>query len=170
MKLLAPVALASLLCLSVACERSSGDAQPSVTVKVAEPAASKVAATGADRAATPTARAEDEGGSCAGEKAGGTCAGEEGEAGGCSQWDAKAAEVARRATPTDAEWVTIAVKGMSCGGCERRIVANLGQVDGILGVEADAELGQVRVAYAKGNDRMSADARARIAALGYKLQ
>lgn len=175
-----PVALATLLLLS-ACERSGGEAQPAA--KVAEPGASKLTAAslGSDRDPAPVAAvkaetktasaAEGEGMSCGNvEMEGGTCAGEKGEAGGCDQWDEKAAEVARRATPADAVWVTIPVKGMSCGGCERRIVANLGTVEGILGVEADAELGQVRVAHAKGNEKMSADARARIAALGYKPQ
>jgi copper chaperone CopZ len=72
--------------------------------------------------------------------------------GTCNQWDGAAAEVARREVPADAEWKTIPVSGMTCGGCERRIIASLGKVEGVLAVEADAELGQVRIATAHGSD------------------
>jgi copper chaperone CopZ len=102
------------------------------------------------------------------EMADGTCAGAEGEAKGCSQWDEAAAAVGRREVPSDAEWATIPVEGMTCGGCERRIIASLGSAPGIVGVEADAELGQVRVAFARGSKGPTEDARARIAALGYR--
>ncbi len=91
--------------------------------------------------------ATGEGGHCAGAMAGG-----ESCEGGCDQWDAEATEVAQRPVPADAEWKTIPVSGMTCGGCERRIIASLGKVDGVLAVEADAELGQVRVAMTKGAD------------------
>lgn len=91
--------------------------------------------------------ARAEGGQCAG----GMAEGESCE-GGCDQWDAEAAEVARRPIPADAEWKTIPVSGMTCGGCERRIIASLGKVDGVLAVEADAELGEVRIAMARGAD------------------
>lgn len=72
--------------------------------------------------------------------------------GSCNQWDEAAAQVARREVPPDAEWKTIPVTGMTCGGCERRIIASLGKVQGVLAVEADAELGQVRIATARGTD------------------
>lgn len=89
--------------------------------------------------------------------------------GGCDQWDEAAAEVGRRPVPEDAEWKTIQVSGMTCGGCERRITANLGKVDGVLAVEADAELGQVRIATARGSDlrKVAVDA---INQLGYSAQ
>jgi copper chaperone len=106
---------------------------PMKPVKVMEPAP----------AATATSKEE---GTCGGEAKGESCEG------GCDQWDEAAAEVAKRPIPTDAEWNTIAVSGMTCGGCERRITASLGKVDGVLAVEADAELGQVRIAMAKGQD------------------
>ncbi|MBL4634091.1 MAG: heavy-metal-associated domain-containing protein [Kofleriaceae bacterium] len=59
---------------------------------------------------------------------------------------------------------------MTCGGCERRIIANVGKLDGILAVEADSELGQVRVAFAAGDTKASDAARTQITELGYKLQ
>ena len=113
-----------------------------------------------------------EGGSCGDAMAEGSCGGaKEGEesAGGCNQWDEAASEVAKRPIPADADWKTIAVSGMTCGGCERRVIAKLGALDGVLAVEADAELGQVRVATARGVDLRQA-AVDRINELGYKAQ
>jgi copper chaperone CopZ len=89
--------------------------------------------------------------------------------GSCNQWDDEAAEVARRQVPADAEWKTIPVAGMTCGGCERRIIASLGKVDGVLAVEADAELGQVRIATAHGTDLRDV-AVAKINQLGYSAR
>jgi copper chaperone len=86
-----------------------------------------------------------------GQCAGGMAEGKSCE-GGCDQWDEAATEVAKRTVPADAEWKTIPVSGMTCGGCERRIIASLGKVDGVLAVEADAELGQVRIAMTRGAD------------------
>ncbi len=172
-------ALLSILLLTTAgCDRSgeaprTNDQGPLGASKLAEGSfASAQAVVPRAEPAKPAATGEaGERMSCgSAEMADGTCAGESGEAGGCSQWDEAATKVAKRETPTDAVWATIPVQGMSCGGCERRIIANLGGVDGILGVEADAELGQVRIAHAKGNDEISRDARAHIAKLGYKPQ
>ncbi len=67
-------------------------------------------------------------------------------AGGCNQWDAEAASVLKKKVPTDATWTIYRVSGMKCGGCERRVIAKIGTLKGVVGVEADAELGQVRVA------------------------
>lgn len=109
-----------------------------------------------------------EGGCCGGgeEMAGGaSCGGE----GGCNKWDEAAGEVATREVPKDADWKAIPVSGMTCGGCERRIIANLGKLDGVLAVEADAELGQVRVAMARGMDVRKA-AVERINSLGYRAE
>ena len=110
-----------------------------------------------------TTPASNEEGSCSGEAKGESCEG------GCNQWDEAAAEVAKRPVPSDAEWKTIAVSGMTCGGCERRITASLGKVDGVLAVEADAELGQVRIAMAKGQDlrKVAVD---QINSLGYSAK
>lgn len=92
-----------------------------------------------------------------------------GGGGGCQQWDEAAAEVARRPIPVDARWEQIAVQGMTCAGCERRVIANLGQLEGVLAVEADAELGQVRIAMARGGDLRKA-AVDRINSLGYQAR
>ncbi len=89
---------------------------------------------------------------------------------GCNQWDEAADKVSKQDVPKDAQWSVLAVSGMTCGGCERRIIANVGVLDGVVAVEADSELGQVRVAVASGNTKAPDAARAKIEELGYKLQ
>lgn len=120
--------------------------------------------------ATATTATGGEAGSCGGE-AGGSCCGGEADmcAGGCTKWDDAAGEVAKRTVPANARWKTIKVSGMTCGGCERRIIANLGKLDGVLAVEADAEMGEVRVAMAQDADLRTA-AIERINSLGYSAQ
>ena len=98
-----------------------------------------------------------------------SCKGSE-ESGGCAQWDEAAAEVAKRGIPADAHWETLSVTGMTCGGCERRVVANVGEVEGILAVEADAELGQVRVATKENKKELKVAAIEKIKSLGYSIQ
>jgi copper chaperone len=88
--------------------------------------------------------------------------------GGCNQWDKAAAEVAKRGVPDNAVWHSFKVEGMTCGGCERRVTAKLGELEGIVSVEADAELGQVRVAFADGKKVVDAAA-AKIESLGYRV-
>lgn len=68
--------------------------------------------------------------------------------GGCNQWDDAAAKVIKRGVPEDAVWADVKVGGMRCGGCERKVIAKVGALAGVLGVEADAEMGQVRIALA----------------------
>lgn len=138
--------------------------------------AAKVAASVDPKAATATAAAEAEA-SCAGadgEKHGGAdCmkkSAEQGEGGGCNQWDEAAAEIAKKEVPTDAQWQVLKVEGMTCGGCERRIIANVGALDGVVAVEADSELGQVRVAIASGNTKAGKAAASKIGELGFKIQ
>lgn len=148
--------LASLL--AFACDKhqaqDSSQKQP-IAASTSSPSPVKVVA---DAPAKP---AEGEAQSCGNaEMAGGECSG------GCDQWDQAAAEVGKRPVPADASWSTIAVSGMTCGGCERRIIANLGKLEGVMAVEADAELGQVRVATARGSDLRGA-AVERINSLGY---
>ena len=128
------------------------------------------ASAGQKTASASAGAGEQEGGSCGDAMAEGSCGGKEGDpAGGCNQWDEAASEVAKRPVPADASWKTIAVSGMTCGGCERRVIAKLGALEGVLAVEADAELGQVRVATARGVDLRQA-AVDRINELGYKAQ
>lgn len=95
---------------------------------------------------------------------------EKGEGAGCNKWDDAADKIAKQEIPADAKWSVMAVSGMTCGGCERRIIANVGKLAGVVGVEADSELGQVRVAVAEGNTEATDAAKAAIANLGYKLQ
>jgi copper chaperone CopZ len=151
------VCAASLLVFATGCERAEEPAQaaPAPSAAKAEPASQPAEATLAQSA---------EGGTCSGEmQAGGECGG------GCDQWDEAASEVARRPVPADAKWEEIPVEGMTCGGCERRVIANLGQLQGVLAVEADAELGKVRVAMASGSDLRGA-AVERINSLGYRAR
>ena len=124
-------------------------------------AATPIAAPAPVKVMEATAEAEPAGGMCGGSM--------ESCSGGCGQWDGEAAEVAKRVVPQDATWKTIRVTGMTCGGCERRIIANLGKLDGVLAVEADAELGEVRVAMAHDAD-LRAAAVERINSLGYSAQ
>lgn len=164
--------LVSALLFAGACEKSeTSKTEPAKT----EPAASATAA------ATTAAAAADEA-SCAGadgtagDHSGADCMKKtaemaaEGEGMGCNQWDDAADQIAKRDVPVDADWNVLAVSGMTCGGCERRIIANVGELDGVVSVEADAELGKVRVAIAKGNATASDAAKAKIAELGYKVQ
>jgi copper chaperone CopZ len=141
--------------------RAAASAEPSpvVVVSAAPTGAAAKPVAGADSSAAEEA-------TCGGEmQAGGECAG------GCDQWDEAAANVARRPIPADAAWEEIAVAGMTCGGCERRVIANVGQIDGVLAVEADAELGQVRVAMAPGRGRdLRRAAVQRINSLGYQAR
>ena len=142
------------LCLVFSCQSSKPDA-PKTTDKtqLARAAAQEKAPKAMD---------------CAGEDKS-SCGGSE-EPGGCAQWDEAAAEVAKRKIPADAQWETLKVDGMTCGGCERRVVANVGEVEGILAVEADAELGQVRVAIQKDNQELKVAAIEKIKSLGYTIQ
>ncbi len=137
-----------------------------------QPAAAKKQVAASTRAASPVKVMESEvtATASAGEASGGTCGGSmDSCSGGCGQWDGEAAEVAKRVVPEGAAWKTIKVSGMTCGGCERRIIANLGKLEGVLAVEADAELGEVRVAMAQNTD-LRAAAVERINALGYSAQ
>lgn len=123
--------------------------------------------------ATAAATAETaEAPSCASPEMAAQCgkAGKQEEGGGCNQWDEEAAAVAGRTVPDDAVWKTLKVSGMTCGGCERRVIAHVGKLDGVVGVEADAELGQVRVAMASGSADAAQAAAAEITRLGYRVE
>jgi copper chaperone CopZ len=168
------VGLVLTISLAVACERApAGDAEkPAAKQPAAAPAAKPA------EAPTPTALANPPGASQpaaapAADHCGGAALMAEGEScgmpgSGCNQWDEAAAKVKRDA-PGDAIWITYSVQGMHCGGCERRIIANVGELDGVMAVEADAELGKVRVAAAAGKN-VEAAARERILSLGYRVQ
>ncbi|MEE9385010.1 MAG: heavy metal-associated domain-containing protein [Nannocystaceae bacterium] len=88
---------------------------------------------------------------------------------GCNKWDAEAEAVLKNKVPSDAKWQTYKVSGMTCGGCERKVIANLGKIDGVVGVEADAELGQVRVAISPKAPKALTAARDKLNTL-YKIE
>ncbi len=170
------IALCSALLFAGACEQSeTGGTKTEVTHAVVTPTSAAVAPV-----AVAPVEAADESARCAGaegkEHSGMECMKksadmvEAGEGMGCNQWDDDADKVAQRDVPTDAHWNVLSVSGMTCGGCERRIIANVGKLDGVVSVEADAELGKVRVAVAKGHATAGNAAKAKILELGYSIQ
>ena len=148
------LALIALVTGAIACAKE----QPAPKTDKAEVAAAKTTAA--------TTNAEAEAVSC--DTPGMECGGQEG--GGCNKWDDEAAAVAKRSVPGDAVWKTLKVSGMTCGGCERRVIAHLGKLDGVVGVEADSELGEVRVAMASDSDAAVKAAEAEIKRLGYRVE
>ncbi len=63
--------------------------------------------------------------------------------------------------------VEIPVQGMSCEGCERKVQAALGQLEGVSGAEADHGAGRVRVSFDP--DRVDEQRlRAQIEEIGYQ--
>jgi copper chaperone CopZ len=161
-----------------ACDKAESNESAPAKVEVAPKVAANAAAdpAAATVAATAPAAAEDEG-ACAGAEGkdhdGADCMKKSAEAGegmGCNQWDEAAAAVNKKEIPTDAKWQVLKVEGMTCGGCERRIIANVGALEGVVAVEADSELGQVRVALASGKDEAGKAAKTKIGELGYKVQ
>ena len=71
--------------------------------------------------------------------------------------------------PADAEWATLQVDGMMCGGCARRVQGRLAQLDGVVGSEVDLATKTVRVAVRKGVDARAIAAPA-IDELGYHVR
>lgn len=127
--------------------------------------AAKTAEASGDEAACDGAeKSEHDGSECMKKSA------EAGEGKGCNQWDEAAAAVNKQEIPKDANWQVLKVDGMTCGGCERRIIANVGKLEGVVAVEADSELGQVRVALASGSEGAKTAASDKISELGYKVQ
>ena len=141
------------------------------------PEAVKTEATTAALTATKTAEAAGDEAACDGadnpNHDGADCmkkSAEAGEGKGCSQWDEAAAAVNKQEIHAGASWQVLKVEGMTCGGCERRIIANVGKLEGVVAVEADSELGQVRVAVASDSDSAKNAASDKISELGYKVQ
>ena len=156
----------------VACDKAEKKSQEAAEVVVADTKTATHAA-----AETVEAAAASAGSACEGAKddkhADSDCAKKSAEAGeglGCNQWDKAAAAISKQEIPTDASWAVLKVDGMTCGGCERRIIANVGKLEGVVAVEADSELGQVRVAVASGNTAATDLASAKISELGYTVQ
>ena len=164
--------------LGVACDKADTKSEAAAPAPVTKTVAAPEAATAPTNTAVAAAEGDEHGAACAGaegkdEHAAADCmkkSAEDGEGMGCNKWDEAAAKVGNREIPADAEWKVLKVSGMTCGGCERRIIANVGELDGVLAVEADSELGQVRVAVAAGNAAANDAASAKISELGYKVQ
>jgi len=136
---------------------------------------SKPASEPAPEAKTDTtlASAADQGGeavSCDTPNEASDCGGAKEEAGGCNKWDEAAAAIAKRDVPNSAVWKTLKVSGMTCGGCERRVIAHVGKLDNVVSVEADSELGQVRIAMAADSAKTAEAAHAEILKLGYRVE
>jgi copper chaperone CopZ len=159
----------------LACDKAdskSEETAPTVTAKVVPEAtavatavAPEVAAAAGDEAACAGAKeGKHDGAECAKKSA------EAGEGLGCNKWDEAAAKISKQEIPADATWKVLKVEGMTCGGCERRVIANVGAVDGVVAVEADSELGQVRVAIASGNTSAGKAASVKIGELGFTVQ
>jgi copper chaperone CopZ len=159
---------------------SAGPGRPGTSRATGAPTGTSASASGNAPSPAGTvvqAAAGGAGGDSCGGSAGGSCGaagGSCGDPGGscrgdCGQWEQKAAAVARRSVPTGAEWTAFHVQGMHCGNCERRVMASLGELAGVVGVEADAELGLVRVATRPGDPAARAAARERLASLGYRV-
>lgn len=157
----------ALALVAVACHKeSSGDSKPATDPA---PSAAKTAALPAEPVAAEPASAEGDSACSApveGEKPH-QCGD---NMGGCNQWDEQAAAVAKREVPANAVWKTFKVTGMHCGGCERRVIAHVGKIDGVVGVEANAELGQVRVATAADAAKAFDRATETINELGYHVE
>ena len=62
---------------------------------------------------------------------------------------------------------TVAVRGMTCGHCERAVTAEVGRVDGVREVRVDLAAGTVTVSVDRPVDR--ADIAAAVAEAGYTL-
>jgi copper chaperone CopZ len=165
----------ALVLLAAACDRASSTSStaasgtiaeaPAVTVAVAT---TPTAATPAAAAPAPTVPAEV---SCGQEGGEGEHAGSCGQPGsGCNQWDEEAMAVTRRDVPDTAIWKTWEVNGMHCGGCERKVMAKVGEIEGVVAVKANAGTGHVAVAVKPGYENSFDRARERIGELGYKIQ
>ncbi len=168
----AVLAIASLG--AAACDKADSKSEEAVNTEIAE-----VNTATQTSAAKTEAKAEPGEASCAGADSdsnshdGADCAKKSAEAGegmGCNKWEKAAATMAKQEIPDDANWKVLKVEGMTCGGCEQRIIANVGKIAGVVAVEADSELGQVRVAVASGNKEAGSAASAKISELGYTVQ
>ena len=156
----------------VACDKAETKSQESAEVVVADSKAATLTAAKTVEATTAAAASDEA--ACDGDKGdkhdGSDCAkksAESGEGMGCNKWDEA---ISKQEIPADASWAVLKVDGMTCGGCERRIIANVGKLDGVVAVEADSELGQVRVAVASGSKAATDLASAKISELGYTVQ
>lgn len=96
-----------------------------------------------------------------------TCAGKE-EGACCGGWDKVPVEHAQ--IPDNAEWTTLKVSGMSCGGCAKRIQASLTGIEGVIDIQVDHTTGEVKIAAAPGTQDVRGRVAPRLNELGYTVQ
>lgn len=161
------------LALAPACQRAESSSRDKAPSNEESEAVAAVAARAPTSAPKPVAEAvhrapEADHHHAAGEEH--SCGQGESCGGGCGRFDEEATEVVKREVPEDAVWHTLKVTGMHCAMCERRIIAHVGKLAGVVSVEADAELGVVRVAVAKGAEKPTRLAAAKIRDLGYGVE
>ncbi|HUH00881.1 MAG TPA: heavy-metal-associated domain-containing protein [Kofleriaceae bacterium] len=153
----------SLSCsfLFAACETTRGE--PAVDSPALAETTQPVAAAVVPEQAQPTASGEDScgGGACGG---GGSCSG---SSCGCG---AAMATRAPRNVPPDATWTEVRVKGMRCGGCEKRIEAALAGLEGVYDVDANHTNASVRIATAPSDRTVRDRVVPQIEALGFRTQ
>lgn len=77
---------------------------------------------------------------------------------------------APRNVPPDATWTEVSVKGMRCGGCEKRIEAALAGLEGVYDVDASHTSASVRIATAPTDRTVRDRVVPQIEALGFRAQ
>jgi copper chaperone CopZ len=141
------LSLLAVVSLATACERSESSSTDDThaTQVVGAVALPPEPTLPAVPSAPPVAEAAEAEGSC-----GGSCGGGGGESCGGSSCGCEAAMATRapRNVPADAVWTQVDVKGMRCGGCEKKIEAALAGIEGVYDVDADHSAGRVRIATA----------------------
>jgi copper chaperone CopZ len=156
MRTIAPFLCVIALVLGTsACSRSDAPADPQPVAAAATPTAAT---------ATATAPAADgEGKSCGDSKPeGGSCC-------GLGNIDPDTLEAAAP-VPAEAVWTSLAVDGMTCDGCARRIELTLAHVEGVVGVRVDHAAGKVEVASEGDATAVRDRVAPRIAQLGYTVR
>lgn len=143
MRLIAPIALAFVL---AACQRA--DPAEESAKKVAEASAVTPAAAAPMSTPAPIEEPSSDDHKACGGACGASCNGSCGA--GCMAAAGEAAP--KKDIPKDAQWASLTVDGMHCGGCARRIQTRLAQLDGVVGSEVDLGTHTVRVAVKKGVD------------------
>lgn len=164
MRILITVVSFSLLSVVAACETTQGESamdRPVAAQSAAMTAAQPVVAMAPAQAEPAAAEDSCGGGACGG---GGSCSG---SSCGC---EAAMATRAPRNVPPDATWTEVSVKGMRCGGCEKRIEAALAGLDGVYDVDASHTSASVRIATAPTDRTVRDRVVPQIEALGFRTQ
>lgn len=161
MKALMRVSVTAIAVLVISCT-TQGTSATDETSQADKAATTAGAATAQGKAVATAGAATPEAGDT--ESAEHTCGGEGSCCGGAGHTPADKAPV-----PPDAVWITLKVSGMRCGNCANKIRTTLADMDEVLGVEADHETGEVKIAAAPGADGVRGKVAPRIDALGYTV-